>query len=241
MSELIQIENINGQLVVDSRLVADKLNIKHKNFLAAIEKHKNETEQDFGTLAFETREFQTSQGNSATEKFYCLTEDQATYLMTLSKNTAEVRACKRQLVQSFSRAKELLKPQLQAQSLADMFLLCAQNFKEHEVRLAVVEQENILLRQQLAEQAEIIESVEMLADANSYELQRFKNGHGYWYSIVGYAAKHNLSGYSTNKAAALGRKATALCKQAGIAPEKVNDSRFGMVNIYPEHILAKII
>lgn len=130
--------------------------------------------------------------------------------------------------------RNLSQPQPQPQSPADMFMLVAQTFKEHELRLATIEQ-------QLSEHTETVESIAMLTEANTHELERFKNGHGYWYSIVGYATKHNLGSYSSNKAAALGRKATALCKQMGITPEKINDPRFGLVNSYPEHILSELI
>lgn len=79
-------------------------------------------------------------------------------------------------------------------------------------------------------QKEELESVAMLGDANSDELERFRNGHGYWYSIIGYCSKHDLANYSIKQAATLGRKATALCKRQGIKPEKINDPRFGKVN-----------
>ncbi|NES67797.1 MAG: hypothetical protein F6K24_22405 [Okeania sp. SIO2D1] len=98
-----------------------------------------------------------------------------------------------------------------------------------------------MIKQRLAEQQETLESTVMLAEANANELQRFKNGHGYWYSIIGYMEKHGIGSCSGKQAAALGRKASALCKQMGISPEKINDPRFGMVNTYPEHILAEII
>ncbi|NEO56919.1 MAG: hypothetical protein F6K54_29915 [Okeania sp. SIO3B5] len=114
-------------------------------------------------------------------------------------------------------------------------------YQHHEQRLLAVEEDSVVIKQQLAEQRETLESTVMLAEANANELQRFKNGHGYWYSIVGYMEKHGLGSCSTKQAAALGRKAAALCKQMGIAPEKINDPRFGAINTYPEHILAEII
>ncbi len=114
-------------------------------------------------------------------------------------------------------------------------------YRQHEQRLSVIEEDNVEIKQRLAEQQEVIESTTMLAEANANELQRFKNGHGYWYSIVGYMEKHGTRTCSTKQAAALGRKATALCKQMGIAPEKVNDPRLGTINTYPEHVLAEII
>lgn len=233
----------NGQLVVDSRLVSQELGIKHKNFLATVEKYKTEIESDFGQLLFETETVKNSVGAVNKTEFYYLNEDQATYLMTLSKNTARVRDCKRRLVKSFSKAKHLLQHQeaQQPQSGADMILAMAIEFKKHSDRLMNIEEENAKLRQQLAEQQETVESVAMLSEANSNELERFKNGHGYWYSIIGYATKYQLGSYSVKKASVLGRKATALCKQMGISPEKINDPRFGIVNTYPEHILAEVM
>ncbi|NET15692.1 MAG: hypothetical protein F6K08_24110 [Okeania sp. SIO1H6] len=71
--------------------------------------------------------------------------------------------------------------------------------KQNEKRLSNVELENIKLKQQLEEQQETIESVEMLSEANYQELERFKNGHGYWYSIVGYATKHNNESENVTK------------------------------------------
>ncbi len=107
----IEITECNGQLFVDSRLVAQELGIAHKNFRATIEKYRTEIEQDFGQLPFETEVGYREQGGGNPEKFYYLNEDQATYLMTLSKNTVKVRACKRQLVKSFAEAKKLLQQQ----------------------------------------------------------------------------------------------------------------------------------
>ena len=40
-------------LVVDSRLIADSLSIKHKNFLATIEKYQIKIESSFGAVRVE--------------------------------------------------------------------------------------------------------------------------------------------------------------------------------------------
>lgn len=86
-----------------------------------------------------------------------------------------------------------------------------------------------------------LKAVEDLVDANSDELERFSNGHGFWYSVIGFCAKHNLTHYSTQAVAALNRRAKAKCKKAGIRPQKLNDPTFGIVNSYPEHILLEVI
>lgn len=103
-----------GDLVVDSRLIAQELGIEHKNLLATIDKHLNRI-QKFGTVAFETREFKTSRGNRSTERFAYLTEDQASFVMTLSRNTEQVLECKFNLVKAFSDARSIIKQVIPAQ------------------------------------------------------------------------------------------------------------------------------
>lgn len=115
MSNLTILEH-NDVLVVDSRLIAERLAIKHKNFLATIEKYLSQIESSFGAVAFETREFKTRQGNTSVERFAWLTEDQATFLMTLSRNTEQVVQCKLALVQAFSKAKQVIQQVIPAQT-----------------------------------------------------------------------------------------------------------------------------
>ncbi len=103
-------------LVVDSRLIADSLLIKHKNFLATIEKYKSQIESNFGAIAFQTREFKTKQGNRSVERYAYLTEEQSTFLMTLSRNTEKVVHCKLELVRAFTEAKRVIKQVIPAQT-----------------------------------------------------------------------------------------------------------------------------
>ena len=112
----LSINERNGVLVVDSRLVADSLLIKHKNFLATIEKYLRQIESSFGAVAFETREFKTKQGNRSVERYAWLTEEQSTFLMTLSRNTDRVVHCKLELVRAFSEAKKIIKQVIPAQT-----------------------------------------------------------------------------------------------------------------------------
>jgi anti-repressor protein len=115
MSNLTVTER-DGVLVIDSRLIAERLAIKHKNFLATIEKYLSQIESSFGAVAFQTREFKTRQGNTSIERFAFLSEDQATFLMTLSRNTEQVVECKLALVQAFSKAKQVIKQVVPSQA-----------------------------------------------------------------------------------------------------------------------------
>ncbi len=108
----LTIEERDSLLVVDSRLIADSLGVAHKNFLATIEKYRSQIESTFGIIAFETRK--SPRGRP--EKFAWLTEQQSTFLMTLSRNTERVVQCKLELVKAFDEAKKLLEKVISAQS-----------------------------------------------------------------------------------------------------------------------------
>ena len=98
-------------LVIDSRLIAESLGIAHKNLLATIEKYRSQIESTFGIIAFETRK--SKRGKP--EKFAWLTEQQSTFLMTLSRNTEKVVHCKLELVKAFDEAKKLIQQVIPAQ------------------------------------------------------------------------------------------------------------------------------
>jgi phage regulator Rha-like protein len=93
-------------LVVDSRLISEVLGVGHGDWIRnVVKKYKSEIEDDFGEVRFENGKL----GEEGRPTIYALlTEDQATCLMTYSKNTEQVRAAKRNLVKSFSKAKELI-------------------------------------------------------------------------------------------------------------------------------------
>lgn len=115
MSNLSVIE-LAGVLVVDSHLIALDLGIEHRALLQTLDKHLEKIEASLGAVAFEMREFKTKQGNRSTERIAWLTEDQATLLMTFSRNTERVVECKITLVQAFSKAKQVIKESIPAQS-----------------------------------------------------------------------------------------------------------------------------
>lgn len=98
----------NNQLVVDSRLIAIELGVEHGNLYETIKKYQTEIEQDFGSIPFQTESRKRENGGGVVEKFCYLTEEQATYVMTLSRNTDQVRLAKRNLVKAFSAAKQQL-------------------------------------------------------------------------------------------------------------------------------------
>lgn len=111
MSEnIVPIINQDGELLVDSRLIAERLEIDQESFMRTVKKYQALIESRFGTLRFQIGASKMPDGriNPNPEKFAFLTENQATVLMTFSRNTNTVVQCKLDLVEAFSNAKKLL-------------------------------------------------------------------------------------------------------------------------------------
>ena len=107
MTDLEVISYKDGALVVDSRLIAQELGVEHKNFMELVRKYQADVEQEFGGLRFETAVPDKPTGNPPV--FVYLTENQATFYMTLSRNTEKVVRLKLTLVKAFFEARDLLK------------------------------------------------------------------------------------------------------------------------------------
>jgi phage regulator Rha-like protein len=131
MSDLAIATHPDGVLVVDSRLIAQELGIEHENFIDTVSKYRTEAEQAFGILRFQTGEIK---GRGQPEKFVLLTEEQATFFMTLSRNTPEVVRLKVRLVKAFFDAKQKLLGQGFAQQpTTTIYIQRLQNMSDHKV------------------------------------------------------------------------------------------------------------
>lgn len=97
-----------GTLVVDSRLIAERLGIAHENFIETVRKYQSDAEEAFGSVTFQTGQKTGTRSGGSQPKWALLTEDHATFYMSLSRNTPEVVRCKIELVKAFRAAKELL-------------------------------------------------------------------------------------------------------------------------------------
>lgn len=60
-----------------------------------------------------------------------------------------------------------------------------------------------------------------------------------YFTIVGYASLNNIS-VNIKSASSIGRTATTLCKQRGMAVDDCPDPRFGRVHMYPKQVLAEV-
>ncbi|TAH29045.1 MAG: transcriptional regulator [Cytophagales bacterium] len=86
--EQLEIQKLNGIQVVDSRIIAKGLNIKHQNLMETIKKYQSRLEQ-LGSLTFETETRKRAIGGT-TVNFCYLNELQCSFVVTLSRNTEEV-------------------------------------------------------------------------------------------------------------------------------------------------------
>lgn len=112
MNDIVFINNgISKQdLYTTSDIIAEYAEVTHHAIQQIISKHENDL-KEFGRVAFEMRAVEQKRGVNE-QKIYQLNEQQATLVITYLKNTAPVRAFKKELVrQFFLMRNELLKRQ----------------------------------------------------------------------------------------------------------------------------------
>jgi prophage antirepressor-like protein len=100
-------------------------------------------------------------------------------------------------------------------------------------------QQRLELEQQL--QSQKLAELELLTHQHDAEIDRIFNPNGHYLAVVGYYRKHNLGAIPVQQAAVIGKKATAYCKNHGITVSPVADPRFGLVNTYPEDVIALFV
>ena len=105
---ILTVENLNGQLVVDSRLVAYLLGIEDHTswYLNVVKKYQTEIEQSFGNLNIDFEALTKGSKAGQKESFAWLTEEQAAAVMTLTPNTQQIASGKLSLVKRFTDAKK---------------------------------------------------------------------------------------------------------------------------------------
>lgn len=107
-AHLLPVRTSGETLTVSSVDFAAGLDIHHNNLLNTIRTHQPAIEADFGRVAFETRPLATTGGIQNQVAAY-LTEDQALFISTLSRNSKRVVEFKATLVKSFSEARRRLR------------------------------------------------------------------------------------------------------------------------------------
>lgn len=104
MKDLFPLQTHEGLQTIDSRLVAQSLGVDHSQWLRnLIMRHRQTIENQFGILFIENKKEKSTNGRPV--KFALLTEDQAIFIATLSRNTDRVVQFKAKLVKSFAAAR----------------------------------------------------------------------------------------------------------------------------------------
>ena len=103
MSEII-ISQIKNELRADSRTFAPKMDIRHRQLMDNIRKYQDKF-QELGLLPFQTEARSDGQHGGGDVVYALLNEDQAYFLLTLSRNSEAVVAAKLALVKAFREAR----------------------------------------------------------------------------------------------------------------------------------------
>lgn len=88
---------VRNDVFTDSKVIANGTNVTHRKIKAVIRTHVNDL-AEFGELS---APYQAESTGGRPEEYYRLNEQQATFLITLLKNTPTVTAFKKELVRQF--------------------------------------------------------------------------------------------------------------------------------------------
>ena len=103
MTEITIIQS-GGELRADSRSFVSKMDIRHRQLMDNIRKYQDKFEE-LGLLPFQTEARSDGQHGGGDVVYTLLNEDQAYFLLTLSRNSDAVVAAKLALVKAFRHAR----------------------------------------------------------------------------------------------------------------------------------------
>lgn len=118
-SDFLSLSVIDGEPRIDSRIVAAELGVEHKATMQLVDKYSSQF-QEFGQVPFQMEVVNGHQGGGNPSKFAALNEDQAYFLMTLVRNTAQAVELKKRLVMAFAACRKQLEQPTQTFDLATM-------------------------------------------------------------------------------------------------------------------------
>ncbi|UXE59126.1 MAG: Rha family transcriptional regulator [Woronichinia naegeliana WA131] len=135
MGEIAVAAYEDSALVVDSRLIAQELEINHSDWMQnIIKKYQAQTEQSFGVLRFENGKPEVGSKGGRPELFAWLTEEQSLFYVTLSKNSPRVVECKANLVKAFiAYRQELRRRGVLLQPHSTVYIQRLENMADHKV------------------------------------------------------------------------------------------------------------
>lgn len=98
------VEIKDHQAVTTSLVIAEKMDLQHKNVLQNIDRYSKEL-NELGSVAFETR---VGNHGGTPVRYALLNEQQATFLISLSRNTPKVVQFKLALTKAFFEARRII-------------------------------------------------------------------------------------------------------------------------------------
>lgn len=101
MSEIVAVQEFQGEARADSRQLAERMGNKHRNVLSLIDDYLEDFEA-LGHLPFQTATVRNSVGAANQAHYRLLNEDQCYFLLTLVRNSETTVPMKRELVRAFA-------------------------------------------------------------------------------------------------------------------------------------------
>lgn len=214
---MVIVENVNGVLVTTSDRVAKELGVEHKNLLVKIDEYVSKFNSAESSAQFYIpHNYKDRSGKS--NRNYLITKKGVAQLIG-GYNSAVPKAFELNVkyINEFERMENYIRNQ-QARPLtpAEQLLAQAKIMVDMENRLNILEKNNARLENHLRRTI-----------TNEY------------FTVIGYA---NFRGINANtyNSSVIGRKASKICKDCGLAIGKVIDSKYGTINTYPLDVLDQI-
>lgn len=214
---MVIVENVNGVLVTTSNRVAEELGVNHKHLLDKIDGYIGKfSSAELSAQFYIPHNYKDSSGKS--NRNYLITKKGVAQLIG-GYNSAVPKAFELNVsyINEFERMENYIRNQ-QAKPLtpAEQLLAQAKVMVDMENRLNILEKNNARLENHLRRTI-----------TNEY------------FTVIGYA---NFRGINANtyNSSVIGRKATKICKDCGLAIGKVIDSKYGTINTYPLDVLDEI-
>ena len=114
MLKPIEIVNVeNGEPMTTTLQIALSLGLQHKNIMQMVRTYLPDF-QEFGLVAFKTRARLEGQHGGGDVRYVALNEQQATFLMTLLRNSPRVIEFKKALVKAFFETRKFIRSQDQS-------------------------------------------------------------------------------------------------------------------------------
>ena len=214
---MVIVENVNGVLVTTSNRVAEELGVNHKHLLDKIDGYIGKfSSAELSAQFYIPHNYKDSSGKS--NRNYLITKKGVAQLIG-GYNSAVPKAFELNVsyINEFERMENYIRNQ-QAKPLtpAEQLLAQAKVMVDMENRLNILEKNNARLENHLRRTI-----------TNEY------------FTVIRYA---NFRGINANtyNSSVIGRKASKICKDCGLAIGKVIDSKYGTINTYPLDVLDEI-